>query len=278
MAIITLAQYRTLTNTTAADGFDAYITSLIPVVQNQIEDYCDRTFDDARYYQWFHYNGDRLIVLPEYPVEQILYIGYPAKVATVSYTTGAYNIEITKTGVTVTNDADFHQDTYLFSVNNTLAKLKVEIEDDYGPNMLVTIESGYSSMNSLLLRTGSGLEWTAAVRLDTNTRLQDRSDRIVEFAYNTPFIMSYQNDYIFNDELFVMWNAGYTSTTMPKDLQMTCSMVIKDYLAISKKADLGLYKSESITNYSYTLGDMSLIKNLIENYAASLEGYVKKIL
>jgi len=278
MAILTLANYRSLTNTTAADGFNAYIQSLIPVVQTAIENYIDRTLDSTRYYQWFNYSGDRQIILPEYPVTQIVYIGYPAKVGTIAYTTGSYNVEITKTGVTVTNDATFAQDTYTLATNTTLTMLKTEIEDDYGPNMSLTIETGYTAMNSLLLRTGSGKEWTGAVRLDTNTRFIDRSDRIIEFAYNTPFVMSYTNDYIYNDELFIMWNAGYTAATMPSDLQMACSMIIKDYLAISKIADLGLIKSQTITNYSITYADQNLISDLVKKYSGILDPYVKKLL
>lgn len=278
MSILSLAQYRTLSNTTNADGFDAYITALLSVVQTEIESYCDRLFDDSRYYQWFHYSGDRLIVLPEYPVEQIIYIGYPAKVATISYTSGNYNIEITKTSVIITNDADFTQNIYVFSTFTTLALMKVAIEGAYPAIITLTIETGYTTMNTLLLRTGSGLEWTGGVRLDTNVRLIDRSDRVIEFAYNTPFIMSYSNDYIFNDELIVIWNAGYTTATMPKDLQMAEMLIIKDYLALSKKADIGLMKSETVTNYSYTLADQELISDLVKKYSGILDGYVKKIL
>jgi hypothetical protein len=276
MSILTLADYRTLTNTSAADGFDAYITSLIPVVESEIEQYIDRTIDDTRYYQWFNYSGDRLITLPEYPVNQILYIGYPAKVATIDYTTGNYNVEITKTGVTITDDATFAQNTYTFAANTTLADLKTAIEADYGPNMSLTIETGYTTMNSLLLRTGSGKEWTGAVRLDTNTRLHDRSDRVIEFAYNTPFVMSYSNDYIFNDELLVVWNAGWTTTTIPNELKMIWAMVIKDYLAQSKISAMGILRSQTITNYSETYMDVGVIKNILSGYAGLLDGYVKK--
>jgi hypothetical protein len=277
MSIIDLATYRALTNTNASDGLDAYITTLLPVVTSEICSYCDRTFENSRYYKWFNYSGDRLVVLPEFPVNEIIYIGFPAKVATVSYPAGNYNIEITKTGVTVTNDATFAQNTYTFAVNTILSDLKTVIEAAY-PAITLTIESGYDTMNSLLLRTGSGLEWTGAVRLDTNVRLQDRSDRVVEVSYNTPFIMSYQNDYVYSDELLVVWNAGYTAGNYPKDLQMVEAMIIKDYLALSKLKSGGILKSETITNYQYVLADQTMLADLVKKYSGILDGYVKKIL
>jgi len=273
MSILTLAEYRTLTNTTASDGFDAYVTALIPVVQSEIESFCDRTFDLTRYSQWFHYEGDRLIVLPEYPVENILGVYYPARVATVTCT--GYNISVTPTSIVVTADSDFTSNTYLFTTYTNLTLLQAAIEAAY-PAITIDIDSGYELMSSLLLRTGSGLEWTGAVRLDTNVRLQDRSDRVIEFAYNTPFVMSYANDYIYNDELLVIWNGGYS--TFPKDLQMAAALIIKDYLALSKYKAAGIYKSETVTNYSYTLADQTIISDLVKKYSGILNGYVKKTL
>jgi len=273
MSIIDLATYRSLTNTNASDGMDTYVTSLIPVVQSEIESYCDRTFDLTRYSQWFHYDGSRLIVLPEYPVENILGVYYPARVATVTCT--GYNISVTPTSIVVTSDVNFASNTFLFSINTNLTMLQAAIEVAY-PAITIDIDSGYELMSSLLLRTGSGLELTGAVRLDTNLRLQDRSDRVVEIAYNTPFIMTYSNDYIYNDELLIVWNGGYT--TMPKELQMAAAMIIKDYLAQSKLPSLGILKSQTITNYQEVFADQPLLADLVKKYSGILSGYVKKTL
>jgi hypothetical protein len=271
--ILSLAEFRTLTNTNASDGMDAYITTLLPVVTSEISNFCDRTFDLTRYSQWFHYDGSRLIVLPEYPVENILGVYYPARVATVTCT--GYNISVTPTSIVVTSDSDFTSNTYLFSTYTNLTLLQAVIEGAY-PGITIDIDSGYETMSSLLLRTGSGLELTGGVRLDTNLRLQDRSDRVVEVAYNTPFIMTYSNDYTYNDELLIIWNGGYS--TMPKELQMAAALIIKDYLAISKVKSLGLIKSQTVTNYSITYADQEVISDLVKKYAGILSGYVKKTL
>lgn len=277
MSILTLARYKELTNTSVVTN-DTLIGYLMPVVQEMIESYCDRAFDNTSYYQWFHFTGDRTIVLPEYPVNNIVYLGYPSKVATVAYTTGSYNIEVTKTGVTITNDADLTYNTYAFSPNNTLDKLRIEIEDDFGPNMTVTIESGYTAYNSYLLQTGTGKEWNGAIRLDAQARLQDRSDRVIELAYNSAFVMNYATDYVFNDELYVIWKAGYEYADMPKNLQMIEAMIIRDYLNLITLKINSLVKSQTITNYSITYVDNALLMNIIDGYSSQLNDFKKKIL
>jgi len=277
MSILTLATYKALTNTTV-NTYDTLIGNLLPVAQKNIETYCDRLFDSTRYYQWFHFNYDRLVVLPEYPVQQIVFVGYPALVATATIATGSYNIEVTSTGVTVTNDANFAQDTYNFNPNDTLLKLKTEIEDDYPGSITIAIDPSYTNMNSLLLRSGSGREWTGAVRLDCQVRKQDRSDRIMEFAYDSAFVFSYANDYIFNDELYVIWNAGYDYADMPKDLQMIEANIIRDYLNIITGNINPLIKKQTITNYSIEYVDSNLLNNVVDNYKSQLDNYLKKIL
>lgn len=275
MSILTLADYKTLTGTTVATN-DALITALLPVAQSNIETYCDRLFDTTRYGEWFKFTGDRHIVLPQYPVTSIMFLGYPATVANIVIASGSYNIEVTKTGVTVTNDANFAQDTYLFAANTTLALLKTEIEDDYPAIITVNIETGYTTMNSLLLQTGSGNTWTGAVRLDSQARMLDRSDRIFEVAYNSVFVMSYQTDMVYNDNIYVMWYGGYAYADMPKDLQMIEADIVGDYLDIATTGVSTIIKSQTITNYSITYVDSNLLNNIVDNYKSQLDNYKLK--
>ena len=273
MAIITLADYRTLTNTDATDGYDAYITSLIPVVQASIEDYCDRKFDSDTYYEWYYFDTDRVTVLNQYPINHILYVGNPVNMANVSWSSGSYNIEITSSSVIVTNDSDFSQDEYLFADNSTITDLKTEIEDDY-PAITVAIVSGYELTNTLLLRTGSGKAWSGASRFEAQVRPKDNSDRCIEFV--TENSMFYFDSTYFDRKLFVMYQAGYAEDDMPSDLQMVEAMIIRDYINLFNTNINPLIKSQSITNYSVTYVDTDLLNNIVNNFASQLDGYKKK--
>jgi len=274
MSLLTLAEYKTLTNTT--DGtYDAYITSLLPVVQSQVEEYCDRHFDKDIYNQWFFVDGELpWITLPEYPVTDLLFTGVPRNVATLTIT-GNYNVEVKGDSVTVTNLLNYNQDTYTFDSQPTLADLKTEIEDDYGPQISVSLVSGYETTLSKFLKQGNNLDWYAAVTEDIAIRLMDRSDRTVLVPYYS-YTYCFVDPYAYYGNILLIWQAGYLTADVPQDLKMICAMIIKDYISLAKNANLGLFKSESITNYSYTLGDIKEIKNILGNYSLQLEAYRKK--
>ena len=276
MAIMTLADYRELTNTTAADGFDAYITSLLPVVQDQVEHYCDRHFDAANYKQWFRFSPIRRVILPEYPINTILFIGSPVNAATITIDDGFdYTIQVKSDRVTVIDVTTINYDSndYLFSDNNTLADLETEIEDDY-PAITIEIVTGYETTSSNMLRPCMGATWTIATRVDCHALVEDGTERTLKFAEDSVF--SYNIDFYFPENLYIIWNAGYTNADMPDALQNVCANIIKDMLAKSKLPDIGLIKSQTITNYSITYADTLLLKNILDGYADSLWPFIKK--
>uniref|UniRef100_A0A6M3KT96 Uncharacterized protein n=1 Tax=viral metagenome TaxID=1070528 RepID=A0A6M3KT96_9ZZZZ len=276
MSILTLAHFRTLTNTTAADGFDAYITSLLPVVQSQVEYYCDRHFDASYYKQWFKFTPCRRVLLPEYPVNTIVFIGSPVTAANITIDSAFdYTIQVKTDRVTVIDvtNINYAATDYLFADNTTLTALKTEIEDDY-PAITVAIVSGYETTSSNMLRPCVGLTWTIATRVDCHALIEDGTERTLKFAEDSVF--SYNIDFYFPENLYIIWNAGYTNADMPDALQNVCANIIKDMLAKSKLPDIGLIKSQTITNYSITYADTLLLKNILDGYADSLWPFVKK--
>lgn len=273
MAILNLATYRTLTNTDATDGYDDYITALIPVVQSAIENYCDRHFDAANYSTWYKFDCTRKVLLAEYPVNTLIFVGSPANVANLSWTTGDYTIQVKEDRVTVIDvqSINFTSNDYLYTDNNTLADLKTEIEDDY-PAITVAIVSGYETLNVKLLRPGIGKTFAGAVRVDCHAKIEDETERTFKFAEDSYF--TYTLDFYFPENLYIVYNAGYT--TMPQALQMVAALIIKDYLALSSEKDIGIVKSYSITNYSVTFADMGDLKAIVDSYKGMLADYVKK--
>jgi len=256
MAIITLAQYKSLTNTTDTAN-DTYITALIPAIQGQIEIYCDRLFDASNYYEWVRY--DNPILTTEYPLNSLLFIGSKYKVATFSNTgTETYNYSINSLGIDVTVDSTFISTSFLFATYPTLADLKTAIETAF-PFVTLTIESGYTTMNYRYLKLGTGVDIYGAKRLSTTSQIFDnRTLKLSECNFLTDCACGSCSD------IYIIYNAGYSSSTMPPALQLIMSNVIKDILAINSVTNAtnsggnvitGLLASESIGEYSYSLGN-----------------------
>jgi hypothetical protein len=282
MPILTLAEFKTLTNTTSA-GNDAYITSLLPVVQDQIENYCDRLFTQQDYIEWYKYS--EIVLLKQYPVNNVKYIGYLTQFAGFTPLTG-YTYEITDTGIVITNDTTFTATTFLFTTYGTLLALKTAIEAAI-PAITMTILSGYDNYNYRLLRTGTGYTVYGATRLDAMTYLDDNRSLKFITDYSAYFLMSTEIDC--NLDLMVIYNAGYG--TVPNGLKFIACNIIKDILAIQVGTSVatgggvvsGIYKSESVDDYSYTLADPGNntsfntvnISQVVSKYYGDLDYYKK---
>lgn len=277
MAILTLAEYKSIKNVTDAT-YDAYVTAIIPYLQNSIEEYCDRLFDITTNTEWVRYQNDRNIIVQQYPITDIIMVGNPVQVANLTFpTTSDYNIEIKSDMVTVTdmNDPGFAQDSYTFAANTTLASLKTAIEGDY-PLITVTITTGYTTMVSKLLRTGTGSYWTGAQRIFCQARVPNLSERCIEFAEDSGISFSYTLDFYFNENIVIIYKSGYATADMPKELKLICADMVSDMIEASKKPDLGIYIAEGITNYNYRIADGIYIKDLIKTYEDRLNEFRKK--
>lgn len=272
--IITLSDYKSLTGTTVAID-DALLTALLPGVNDLVERYCDRHFDLANYRIWQNYYNP--IILPEYPINKILMIGAPQNVANLSWaTTDDFSVEIREDGVVITDTGHYAltSQTFLFSAYPTLLDLKTKIEDDW--DIIVTIVSGYDTLNSMLLKTGTGQAWYGAIRCSVDFRILDDSQRCLEL-YGPWFSYCCMVPNLDNN-LFVMWSAGYTSTSMPKGLQLTTAYILRDWLNFKKMGSKGLLKSEQITHYQYQNFSPNEfnVHDLIDMYKGDLDFYTKK--
>jgi len=274
MSIISLADYKSLTGTTSAAD-DTLLTALLPGINDLVEKYCDRHFDLANYRIWQNYYNP--IIVPEYPINKILMIGAPQNVANLSWaTTDDFAVEIREDSIIITDTGDFAltSQTFLFSNYTTLLALKTKIEDDW--DIAVTIVSGYDSLNPLLLKTGTGQAWYGAIRCTVDFRILDDSQRCLEL-YGAWFSYCCMAPNLDNN-LFVMWSAGYTAATMPYGLKLTTAYILRDWLNFKKMGSKGLLKSESVTNYSYTNFSPNEfnVHDLLQNYYGDLEPWVKK--
>ena len=282
MAIITTTDYASYTNTTLTPAQTAYINALIPVVQDQIEQYLDRKLDETTYLEWYKYS--RYIVLRQYPVTAIKYLGELDEVAKFS-NLDDYTYEITQTALKVTDNALTTTTVTFGGAILTLADIKTAIEAALPP-LTLTISTGYNNLSYKLLRVGTGAEVMGARRNDCQTKMIEDENRTLEILMDSAFQFWIQTDYTCDTNVFVAYTAGYLTADMPKALKMVAVNVIKDILDIqglgNSNGVSSVYKSQTITNYSYTLADgmtgftTANIASVVAKYYGDLEVFVKK--
>jgi len=277
MAIITSADYESITGITLNPAETARVNSLIPIVQSQIETYCDRYFDSATYSEWFDYS--KYIVLRQYPVTLIKYVGTANKVATFS-NTSSYTFNIAPTQIDIIDDNLSSTTITLGGTNDTLSNVSSAVTTAI-PTMTLTVEAGYESMNYQLFRSGTGENLYGAVRSTVATRLLDDENRTVELLSLTDSYFPYSANYCcFDHNVFIVYTAGYTAATYPKALQYICAMIIKDVINIQDAGITGLLTGETITNYSWQSNAemIGYVGKEMDKYLGELEPFVKKVI
>ena len=253
MSIVTADEVKSLTGLTSADN--AFIAAAIPVAEDAVKRFCDRSFDMAVHCRWMPYT--RTIVLPEWPVSKLIYFGSPYDMATLSFSAGDLGCEILSDRVRTYSG--FAATDFTFAANPTLADLKAAIETATG--FTVDIVSGFAAVRSELLMPGSGLYWYGAQRLDIQARLVDGTDRVIQVLEDRTFSAAFWG-YDPAAEIYVRWEAGYATADMPQALKQACANIVKD-LRDATRHD-GTLKSQTITNYSETFSDLAALGKLVE--------------
>jgi len=273
MSIITTAEVKTLANISVAT-YDTQIGNLIPAVQDSVEKYCDRILDMTTYRQWFKFDNSNTLVLPQYPVRTILYFGQSIPVADITISSGDITLEVKEDRITVINvltETDF-----LFSAYATLSLIAAAIFASF-PTVSINLNTTYNNTSVSLLRTSQGLKWYIAERVTALVRIVDNTDRILEIGEDVGLAFTFANDWYFNEFVMVAWKAGYdTNYPAPMALKLIMSNIINDIIVASNKSISGIYKSETIKNYSYTIWDPTLIHKEMQKYLSDLEPFVKK--
>lgn len=285
MSLLTLAQYKSLTGTTATTN-DTLISALLPAVQSQLETYCDRKFDRSTYYEWLKYNGE--IELDQWPVNNILMIGTVIETGTWTDTSNTLLLNLQRginsqdgiAGLYVTNQYTLATTFYSFATYTTLATLKTAVEAAHATLTLAYPTAPtytYASMSTNLLRDCTGnVMYGAYAQPSIQYRIEEGTRRTLIIPANVTTYFQALN-YWLEETLFVAYNYGYDNANVPSGLQLTLSNIIKDMVNITTSSGGGLYKSQTITNYSETTWDTAQINKLItERYTADLEPFRRK--
>ena len=289
MPIITLAEIKAALGIHGITN-DAMINVLIPIVQDQIQNFLDRDLDTKIYYEWHPYSYD--LILDQYPIQSITFIGGLQKMATFTPIDGygfqinsAYQTTNVNSGLTVTKYSDFSTHTFPFSSATHLEELQTQVEAYYS-DITLTIDTGYEMVNWRLLKPGTGRDIYGAKQTDCITTITD--NRTVNLLQDAGFLFLSTNDICSDVQIYVQYQAGYATADMPGAIKLVAANVIKNIVNISTAgqgtpgARSGLYNQENWQpdshSYNYQVSDIAQLEiaKQVSRYEKELFGFKKK--
>ena len=284
-AILSVAECKLLSGVGTTYS-DAALTACIASVQDQVELYCDRRFMRYTWSEWYKY--DRELLLSQWPVNNILFIGTPAVAVTITDSASSHSFNVVQaTGtnptlvprLTVSNAFALTSADFLFSTYTTLALLKAAVDVAY-PTVTFTITTdatyAWSTMNPLCLRPGTGSTLYGARRQDVPYRIDDGTSR--ELVIPEDVTVSFQAlDWFFESALNIVWDAGYSAADVPQGLKLAVASIVRELMGITKIPSGGNTTRLEVLNYSETFSNTSKTWSLITNeqYGPMLSAYKK---
>lgn len=258
--LITLSQYKSWTNTTTSDN-DTLLTLLISACSNEVEAYCDRTFNAAQYIEWIKTQPcSNLYNVRQYPIQYIQFIGEAETAISLTNTDNvSYNILIKDKNMYVTPDDTLT--TAIYDLSNVATDTVTEVAGvlDALSNVSATVSSTVNQNAKLLKEYNymldNSIDMIGAVKSESTAELID--DRTIRMDCGGTYCIVYY--------------AGYT--TIPDDLQKTVANIVRDALDVALGDVNSNIKSESETNYSYSLQDTVDFKAIVFNYRGALDVY-----
>jgi hypothetical protein len=327
---VTLAEVKALNNISVTT-YDTFISANISTVCRAIEQFCRRRFVKADWIQWAPRAEALLTDNWPINYVAMLGVAYDVILITdtsnifnfnVTQTT-SNNIEV-ESKLSVINTSTMVATDFLFSTYPTLGQLKTAVE-----TAIPTVTFAYQAVPStitianvscLTLRATVGKTLSAGIDyfnqstsngLGNIYRISDTSDRLFinpntamvsgvsRYATNSQYLMGFNNidnistlDWYQDYDLMIAYNAGYTTSNMPKELKWIVSSIFADLMALfdvqGSGAYKGLVKSEGLGDYNYTLGgndqnkwgvgDTAGLAGILNKYHDALSQFMKKVI
>jgi len=263
--LITNQRARTnLPNATSTD--DAAINTLISAASKAIQRYCRRDFVATAYDELYNGNGDRRLVLRQYPVISVQSVRYrPATVLKVINTNTTLNqqarVSVTATGLTLTRVAGgtVSSNAVTFAANPTLNALATAVSA-VGSGWSAQVVGDYGSWPAADLRGPQGAltAWGQFAELKLHTYElasyqidEPRGWLLRAIPYTDPELL-HPEDLVWPvgvNNFRVQFTAGYT--TVPEDVQEACAALVATWFA-QRGRDLTLLSEATARVYSYT--------------------------
>lgn len=261
--LVTLADVNKYLGATETDtAAIARRKALITQISAAVEDWCDRSFHQATYRQWYDGNGSRYLALRQYPVTRLYQVANNTQdMGRLAYTGTAPEAFASSDGATLTLiDGDTPTDLTL-SDYSTVTALKAAIE---GGNWTFTITSGADNYVPTKMRPFSQYVESAGDVVDIempdesiDARVSDSSEWLIEGIFPQG-----------RSNVFVWYRAGYAS--IPEDIKNAVIRMVVDAENMSERDNT--LKSEKLGDYSYTAGDIDP-QSIVNTYASELRRY-----
>lgn len=271
-ALTTLLRFKTAFGLTLTASQDASVTALIGAASTEVEKFLARDLLLQSYRTWLENPQEswldgpypRTLALPNWPITSIMALCLSSKaVGRIANSTATHaTVFIDATGVTlfsITAGVEA-SDTLPFASNPTINAIKAAAEA-LGRGWSVTIETGEGLEPSSYLKPLAGANAAsggdAALEVATDPRpafVSQEALGCIEVAAGS----RYQLVGAGANTIFVHYRAGYTlpadsgAFTFPLDLERVVQEIVKQAYDTLGKA-VGIYQSESISGYSYSL-------------------------
>jgi len=239
-----------ITSDLAAGDPSAILESIRDSVEDWVEAHCHKVFESASYAKYYDGDGGQYLQLDDYPITALTRVAIGRRSAirvknTADYTTA--NISVTTTGLVLTKDGT-SDSTITFASYETMGKVVTAI-NLLGSGWSATIESSdYNSFASSEL-----VEMFGKSAIEDNWVYLEMPNRAIDDFEVFPARgeiyrgMGWPEG---NRNIFVEDTAGYSSTTMPKRLQLAIKIIVKSIY--------DRRKDELFGTKQYRVGDISV--------------------
>jgi hypothetical protein len=268
MSIVNIKDVRTFLGISAADKSD---DKLVEMIQAQAErwckTFCRREFESAAYKERHDGNGEQNLFLQELPVTDITAASIGARDAmgvTNSATTGNATVAVTSTAVVLTvNEV---ATSILFADNATLADIETAITAESGWTATLTDSDFGSYLSTALLKTPAQYAMNGVTY---NLEIADQSLTGYELYAKEGVLYRSAGWPRGVQNIRVDYTAGYTSTTLPSDLEGSILYVIKFLYQKRSEETLGVSQNS-------IAGMAAVFDGSIPSQAREIWNYYKK--
>jgi len=256
------AAAQTITSDLAAGDPSAILESIRDGVEDWVEAHCHKTFESASYAKYYDGNGEQYLQLDDYPITALTRVAVGRRSAirvknTADYTTAS--ISCSTGGLIFTKDGT-SDSTITFASYTTMGEVVTAINDLSDGWSAVIESSDYTSFKSTELvemfgKSAIGDNW---VYLDMPNRAIDGFE-VFPARGEIYRGMGWPEG---NRNIFVEDTAGYSSTTMPKRLQLAIKIIVKS-IYDRRKEELFGTKQYRVGDVSVTCEDSDVPKEAL---------------
>ena len=221
---------RTVTSDIAANDPSGIISNIQGAVEDWIESYCRRVFESASYREVYSGNGTCFLNVDQYPVTEIIHlaIGTTDAIKITNSTAASASVSVITTGLVLTVDG-VADSTVTFADNSTLTDVVTAVDALGSGWDAALMNSLYGTIlsNELIEQYGKSI----VNRSGDNqwVYLQMSADGEEDYkVYPSRGQINLPSGFSSGDNnVFVNYTAGYSTTTMPEDLKLAVKIIVK---------------------------------------------------